>query len=67
MDLATRLFQIRKTVLQMLSDRGYLVAQAQLEETKEDFKAHFTDSPRYSHDLHDMKRCIRCYDMFHWL
>ncbi|KYQ89405.1 hypothetical protein DLAC_11805 [Tieghemostelium lacteum] len=36
-----RLYQIRKTILQMLSDRGYLVNPLELEQTKEEFKRSF--------------------------
>ncbi|EGG13802.1 RapGAP/RanGAP domain-containing protein [Cavenderia fasciculata] len=42
MDEGTRLYHIRKTILQMLSDRGYMITNSELELTKEDFKKDFT-------------------------
>ncbi|KAF2069434.1 hypothetical protein CYY_009246 [Polysphondylium violaceum] len=51
MEDLNRAYQVRKTVLQMLSDRGYLVANSELEQTKEDFKkvhaAGLKDNMRY--------------------
>ena len=39
MDEATLLYRVRKTVLQMLRDRGYIISSNQLSQSKEDFKA----------------------------
>eukprot|EP01114_Cavostelium_apophysatum_P003109 TRINITY_DN1284_c0_g1_i1.p1 TRINITY_DN1284_c0_g1~~TRINITY_DN1284_c0_g1_i1.p1 ORF type:complete len:209 (-),score=45.20 TRINITY_DN1284_c0_g1_i1:14-640(-) len=38
-DTATRLFHVRRTLIQMMVDRGYLVTQNLKEETIEDFKS----------------------------
>jgi len=38
MDEVTKLWRVRKTVFQMLRDRGYHVAEKNLEEKKEDFE-----------------------------
>lgn len=45
MDQATRLFYIRKTLLQLLTDRDYLVAQSARDETLEDFTQRFSNAP----------------------
>eukprot|EP00873_Tetraselmis_striata_P035384 jgi/Tetstr1/455648/TSEL_042459.t1 len=45
MDNATKLFRIRRTCLQMLRDRGYLVSEAELNQTKESFTDKFGDEP----------------------
>jgi len=42
MDNATKLFYIRRTLVQMMIDRGYLVSQSLKDETLEDFKGKFT-------------------------
>jgi len=39
----TRLFRVRRTVLQMLNHRGYIVLKDQLEMTLDQFKAAFVD------------------------
>ena len=41
-----RLWRIRKTVMQMCHDRGYLVTQDELDQTLEHFKEQFGDRPR---------------------
>ena len=41
-----RLWRIRKTVMQMCHDRGYLVTQDELDQTLEQFKDQFGDRPR---------------------
>ncbi|KIY98887.1 DNA-directed RNA polymerase II subunit E [Monoraphidium neglectum] len=41
MDQTTRLFQIRRTCLEMLSDRDYLVAEGDLTMNFDDFRAQF--------------------------
>ncbi|BDA50058.1 DNA-directed RNA polymerases I, II, and III subunit RPABC1 [Coccomyxa sp. Obi] len=46
MDNMTKLYRIRKTCLEMLNDRGYLIAQDELHMTKEGFKDRFGDDPR---------------------
>ncbi|KAK9903534.1 hypothetical protein WJX75_008157 [Coccomyxa subellipsoidea] len=46
MDNMTRLYRIRKTCLEMLNDRGYLIAQDELHMSKEGFKDRFGDDPR---------------------
>ena len=40
-----RLYRVRRTVLQILRDRGYMVASADLEITEEQFREKFTDVP----------------------
>ncbi|CAF4275185.1 unnamed protein product [Rotaria sp. Silwood2] len=40
-----KLWRIRKTVLQMCHDRGYLVSQDELDQTLDQFKAVFGDKP----------------------
>mmetsp|Transcript_29667 Transcript_29667/g.41764 ORF Transcript_29667/g.41764 Transcript_29667/m.41764 type:complete len:203 (-) Transcript_29667:68-676(-) len=45
MDNTSKLFYIRKTLTSMLYDRGYLVPQQLREETLEEFKSKFADSP----------------------
>ncbi|KAL0224194.1 hypothetical protein P9112_003584 [Eukaryota sp. TZLM1-RC] len=42
---SSRLFRVRKTVLQMLNDRGYRVLPEDLEESIEDFRSKFGDTP----------------------
>ena len=42
------LWRIRKTVMQMCHDRGYLVTQDELDQTLDQFKEQFGDRPRYS-------------------
>ncbi|GAB4814258.1 hypothetical protein N2152v2_001304 [Parachlorella kessleri] len=46
MDNLTRLYRQRKTCLEMLNDRGYLIVREELEATKEDFRGKFGDEPR---------------------
>lgn len=41
MDQITMLFRVRKTVLQMLKDRGYVISEKKLTQSKEDFAAGF--------------------------
>lgn len=43
-----KLWRIRKTVMQMCRDRGYLVTQDELDQTLDQFKDQFGDRPRYS-------------------
>ncbi|KAG9510180.1 DNA-directed RNA polymerases I, II, and III subunit RPABC1, partial [Fragariocoptes setiger] len=40
-----KLWRVRKTILQLCHDRGYLIAQDELDQTLDDFKAHFGDRP----------------------
>ena len=41
-----KLWRIRKTVMQMCRDRGYLVTQYELDQTLDQFKEQFGDRPR---------------------
>lgn len=41
-----KLWRIRKTVMQLCHDRGYLVTQDELDQTLEQFKEQFGDKPR---------------------
>ncbi|KAL6050414.1 DNA-directed RNA polymerases II and IV subunit 5A [Balamuthia mandrillaris] len=45
MDEVGRLFQIRRTVLQMLTDRGYIPAPGDMEMDREDFRQKYGDPP----------------------
>ena len=40
-----KLWRIRKTIMQLCHDRGYLVTQDELEQTLEQFKDQFGDKP----------------------
>lgn len=44
LDQKTLLYRVRKTVLQMLKDRGYVVSEKKLNQTKEDFIANYNGS-----------------------
>jgi len=41
-----KLWTIRKTVMQLCHDRGYLVTQDELDQTEDQFKMQFGDKPR---------------------
>ena len=41
-----KLWRVRKTVMQMCHDRGYLVTQDELDQTLDQFKEQFGDRPR---------------------
>jgi len=43
--LTHNLWRIRKTVMQMCHDRGYLVTQDELDQSLEQFKEQFGDRP----------------------
>lgn len=44
MDQQTLLFRVRKTVLQMLKDRGYIVSEKKLNQTKQEFAETYNGS-----------------------
>ncbi|KAI3925909.1 hypothetical protein MKW98_028045 [Papaver atlanticum] len=53
----TRLFRIRRTVMQMLNDRGYLVGDFEINETRAGFLAKFGDTfKRENLDIKKSKR-----------
>jgi DNA-directed RNA polymerase I, II, and III subunit RPABC1 len=43
---STRLYRIRKTVMEMLRDRDYVVAEFELAFTKEAFREKYGDEPK---------------------
>mmetsp|Transcript_50205 Transcript_50205/g.132142 ORF Transcript_50205/g.132142 Transcript_50205/m.132142 type:complete len:205 (-) Transcript_50205:137-751(-) len=43
--MSDRVYRVRRTVLQMLRDRGYMVDQADIDETEESFVDKFTSMP----------------------
>ncbi|KAM8889691.1 DNA-directed RNA polymerases I, II, and III subunit RPABC1 isoform 1-T1 [Synchiropus picturatus] len=44
-----RLWKIRKTIMQLCHDRGYLVTQYELDQTLDEFKTQFGDKPSEGH------------------
>lgn len=46
LDTITRLYRIRRTSLEMLNDRGYIVNSEELNMTRDDFQGRFGDDPR---------------------
>lgn len=46
LDNATRLFRVRKTCLEMLLDRGYLVGEEDLHESRDTFISKFSEEPK---------------------
>lgn len=46
MDAVTRAYRVRKTCLEMLNDRGYLVVQADLNATRDSFADHYSEDPK---------------------
>ncbi|KAI3883302.1 hypothetical protein MKW92_052490 [Papaver armeniacum] len=53
----TRLFRIRRTVMQMLHDRGYLVGDFEINETRAGFLARFGDT--FKRENLDIKKSMR--------
>ena len=46
-----KLWRIRKTVMALCHDRGYLVTQEELDQSLEQFKVQFGDKPSEKHFL----------------
>lgn len=46
MDQFTKLLRIRKTCMEMLRDREYLVSDDEINMSKESFREHFGENPR---------------------
>eukprot|EP00798_Chlamydomonas_sp_ICE-L_P022867 gene22867-30040_t len=46
MDTLTKLYRIRRTCLEMLKDRGYLVSDGEVDLPKSDFREKFGENPR---------------------
>ena len=46
MSTGERVYRVRRTVLQMLRDRGYMVDQADVDQTEEDFFEKHTNNPQ---------------------
>lgn len=44
LDQVTLLYRVRRTVLQMLKDRGYIVSEKKLNQTKAEFEQSYTGS-----------------------
>eukprot|EP01098_Paradermamoeba_levis_P009221 TRINITY_DN3829_c0_g1_i2.p1 TRINITY_DN3829_c0_g1~~TRINITY_DN3829_c0_g1_i2.p1 ORF type:complete len:209 (-),score=77.69 TRINITY_DN3829_c0_g1_i2:265-891(-) len=50
-DQSSRLYHIKKTVLKMLTDRGYLVSQSEFDQTLDEFKRKYnTDTPDFKRE-----------------
>ena len=50
-----KLWRIRKTVMALCHDRGYLVTQEELDQSLEQFKVQFGDKPSEKHFLRVLK------------
>ena len=50
-----KLWKIRKTVMALCHDRGYLVTQEELDQSLEQFKVQFGDKPSEKHFLRVLK------------
>ena len=46
------IYRVRKTVLEMLKDRGYNVADAAIEESFEEFEKNFSKAPNINFITH---------------
>ena len=56
-----KLWRIRKTIMQLCHDRGYLVTQDELDQTLDQFKVGFSyDGQNRNHDVLDVSRLARC-------
>ncbi len=44
LDQKTLLYRVRRTVLQMLKDRGYMISEEKLNQTREDFANSYNES-----------------------
>lgn len=44
LDQVTLLYRVRKTVLQMLKDRGYIISEKKLTQSKQEFQESFNGS-----------------------
>ena len=44
LDQTTLMFRVRRTVLQMLNDRGYIISHTKLNQTFEEFKESYNGS-----------------------
>lgn len=55
-ELVTKLYRVRRSILEVLSDRGYLVLDEELKQTKEEFRKKFGDDPKKEKLLISKKR-----------
>ena len=55
-----KLWRIRKTVMALCHDRGYLVTQEELDQSLEQFKVQFGDKPSEKQSLKKIFRLNQC-------
>ena len=59
-----KLWRIRKTVMALCHDRGYLVTQEELDQSLEQFKVQFGDKPSKKHFLVIVYKKLSLYQKF---
>jgi len=64
----TRLYRIQRTIMQMLNDRGYIVADHELNMTKQRFISNYGEHfKRDTLSIHKAKRNDSSDQVHHWL